>query len=648
MNLAEYLSELIGRYDEVSVPGLGYFVRERVNGRYDEQEGKLYPPFHEVKFVPEPKNDDTFAQHVADKKHISLASSRYFTEKFVGKIREQAATGRYPIADLGSFQAGDNHELVFVPSDTILADADFYGFEPIGISKKERITPSRHIETFGVAPVEEPVAQDAYTEPVDVAAEEPPVLQDSVAEDVEISTVEDDAHFDTINATTPHAPVEQEVTVEDAPIEEPVAADKYADPVETAAEEASVLQDQVEETAPVDENKPVEAGYTEEIIEQQENVEDFQTEELVAENSYAETIEVIAEEPLVLQHQAPVVEGHEETALIESTHTEEIIDEYADAEGTQTEQKVAETSHTEPVEIAQVEPSVFHDAHDEAAEAEPIEQHRRIDPFEEALAKALAEMNAYAEETSIEHPVAENAYAEPVAVTPAAPPVFHEAYVAPVTAEQPVAQNEYAAPFETVPAEPHVAQRPVSPYLENPVYYYGDEVTTKDRVFKILKIVLIILIVALVAFGIYQFFSSAFERLFIQNHGATAAVADKIDTLSAKATATDTNSVKDSLVKTGAAITPAAVRVDTSRPSGYTIVLERFKKQAKVDEEVARFNSIGVAARALTRAEITGPRLKVAVGVYPTYNEAEAAKRALIKAGKISRDSQILQLKTQK
>lgn len=135
MNLADYLSELLGLYEEVSVPGLGYFVRERVNGYYNDKEARFYPPYHKVKFVPQPKDDDTFAQYVADKKNISLASSKYFAEKFVSKLREQALTGKYLFADLGLFYT-DQDQLVFKPNDKIADDPAFYGYPPLNIYKQ--------------------------------------------------------------------------------------------------------------------------------------------------------------------------------------------------------------------------------------------------------------------------------------------------------------------------------------------------------------------------------------------------------------------------------------------------------------------------------------------------------------------------------
>src|ERR1700743_1058914 len=103
MNIADYLSELLSQHDEVSLPGLGYFVRERVNGYYNDRLAKFYPPHHRVKFVEELRDDDIFVQYVADKKNISLASSKYFVEKFISKLKEDAIAGTYIFSDLGQF-----------------------------------------------------------------------------------------------------------------------------------------------------------------------------------------------------------------------------------------------------------------------------------------------------------------------------------------------------------------------------------------------------------------------------------------------------------------------------------------------------------------------------------------------------------------
>jgi hypothetical protein len=167
MNLADYLSELLGQHDEVSVPGLGYFVRLRVNAYYNDKEGRFYPPHHQVKFVPQLReDDDTFVQYVADKKNISLASSKYFAEKFIGKLREDAARGKYLFADLGLFYS-DQDQLIFKPNEKIPADPAFYGYPEVSLDKIGRpLSPgdAKPVFTQTFPPPEQPLSHEENIE----------------------------------------------------------------------------------------------------------------------------------------------------------------------------------------------------------------------------------------------------------------------------------------------------------------------------------------------------------------------------------------------------------------------------------------------------------------------------------------------------
>lgn len=176
MNLADYLSELLVQHDEVSVPGLGYFMRVRMNAHYNEKEAKFYPPYHRVKFVPQIKDDETFARYVAQKKNISLASSKYFIEKFIVKVKDDASKGAYLFSGLGSFNVNQD-QLVFVPNDKIADDPSFYGYEPVSINKAERplfTEPVKSVFTEPVKPVfAEPAPSPVITaEPVKIAVQE--------------------------------------------------------------------------------------------------------------------------------------------------------------------------------------------------------------------------------------------------------------------------------------------------------------------------------------------------------------------------------------------------------------------------------------------------------------------------------------------
>ena len=82
MDIAYFISDLLGEQGELSVPNLGYFVQMRMNAYYNEQENIYYPPHYSVQFDPQViDDDDSLASYITEKKKISLASAKYFIEK---------------------------------------------------------------------------------------------------------------------------------------------------------------------------------------------------------------------------------------------------------------------------------------------------------------------------------------------------------------------------------------------------------------------------------------------------------------------------------------------------------------------------------------------------------------------------------------
>jgi nucleoid DNA-binding protein len=191
MNLADYVSELLAQHDEVSMPGLGYFAWSRINGYYNDEEAKFCPPRHEVAYVPELKDDDLLAQYVADKKKISLATSKYFAEKFVSDLREKAESGDFIFSNLGLFHT-EQGQLIFYPNKS-LPDNSFYGYTSVTLNKL-KIKEPEYKEPTPVEPVisdviiPEPVAaesvyadtsmQAALATPIAEATTEPEIINE--------------------------------------------------------------------------------------------------------------------------------------------------------------------------------------------------------------------------------------------------------------------------------------------------------------------------------------------------------------------------------------------------------------------------------------------------------------------------------------
>jgi hypothetical protein len=81
--------------------------------------------------------------------------------------------------------------------------------------------------------------------------------------------------------------------------------------------------------------------------------------------------------------------------------------------------------------------------------------------------------------------------------------------------------------------------------------------------------------------------------------------------------------------------------VDTVKHSRFEVIVSESLVWAKANAEVDRYKSAGLTAYIVTDAP--GNMIKVSVGKYPTFHQADSARQALIIAGRISKYSKIPQ-----
>jgi len=150
MDVAYYLSELLGQLGEINVPGLGYFAQIRIEGYYNAADSTFYPPKNKVQFDPQiiDDDDDTLAQYIANKRNISLASSRYFTEKYISNLKKEAMMKDVPLADLG-FLYMEGSTISFKSADVMKNDPTVFGYAPLHMEKLEGPSFIHQIETYG-------------------------------------------------------------------------------------------------------------------------------------------------------------------------------------------------------------------------------------------------------------------------------------------------------------------------------------------------------------------------------------------------------------------------------------------------------------------------------------------------------------------
>jgi hypothetical protein len=206
MDLAVYINELLGLEGEVTIPGIGYFTQVRVNGYYDEKENKFYPPTHRISFEPVTSDNEALAKFISGKKNISLASAKYFIEKYVNGLKQQLTTQKVEIAGLGYIYT--NGAVLAFSSENLSTgsgDPTFFGLKPVDLDQKEQKPVVNYIPPPPVVPKEEPivetppVAEPASTELVNDGIPpppQPPVVPPPVSTVIEETEVADEPEYD--------------------------------------------------------------------------------------------------------------------------------------------------------------------------------------------------------------------------------------------------------------------------------------------------------------------------------------------------------------------------------------------------------------------------------------------------------------------
>jgi hypothetical protein len=191
MDIAAFISELLAQQGILVVPGLGTFTMDRVGGYYNKEQQQFYPPAVQVQFNAEHVDDNVLAQMISEERQISVASAKYFIEKFVANIKDQAAVGTIAFGNMGTFstrRAG----LTFTNNDLNESDELFYGLAPVKLKRNSAFSQPPVVipPPVEVPPVEIPPAPVEVTpEPVELylpnTVEEETVAEEEYLEEEE-------------------------------------------------------------------------------------------------------------------------------------------------------------------------------------------------------------------------------------------------------------------------------------------------------------------------------------------------------------------------------------------------------------------------------------------------------------------------------
>ena len=148
MKIEDSISQLLYRYQCVTVPGFGAFLTEFQSAQLHENSNTFYPPKKLISFNPYLKNNDgLLANHLAQVEKIGY-------EVAVNTIHDQVTAwknniqelGQFALKNVGQFSLNAEKNLVFVPADQLN-----YLKESFGLTTYISPTVKREIEKAIVA-----------------------------------------------------------------------------------------------------------------------------------------------------------------------------------------------------------------------------------------------------------------------------------------------------------------------------------------------------------------------------------------------------------------------------------------------------------------------------------------------------------------
>ncbi len=129
MNLAHHISQLLYRYQCVTVPGFGAFLTETISAKIQENNHTFYPPKKEISFNSHLKNNDgLLANHISSIEKMSYDMVVIAIEKEVYNWKTQLQSQEVlTLKNIGDIRLNQENNLVFEPSKQMNYLTDAFG-----------------------------------------------------------------------------------------------------------------------------------------------------------------------------------------------------------------------------------------------------------------------------------------------------------------------------------------------------------------------------------------------------------------------------------------------------------------------------------------------------------------------------------------
>ncbi|MCI2228639.1 SPOR domain-containing protein [Polaribacter sp. MSW13] len=146
MILANYINDLLYRYDCVIVPDFGGFVTNKIGSQLDKNTHVFYPPTKQITFNNHLKhNDGLLANYIASSENISFEKASTAISLSVIKWQNELQSKSVEIKNLGVLSLNEEKQIVFEPNNVANYLTESFGFSSLESSiikrHKEQVKP---------------------------------------------------------------------------------------------------------------------------------------------------------------------------------------------------------------------------------------------------------------------------------------------------------------------------------------------------------------------------------------------------------------------------------------------------------------------------------------------------------------------------
>lgn len=145
MQLANYISDLLYRYECVIIPNFGGFVTNNKSAKIDSDKHTLFPPYKQITFNSHlVNNDGLLANYIASIDKISYSCALNFIQFEIEAWQNKLNNQELYLNDIGSFNL-INQQLVFEPYQKINYLTSSFGLNNVVSSEIKRETYNKQI-----------------------------------------------------------------------------------------------------------------------------------------------------------------------------------------------------------------------------------------------------------------------------------------------------------------------------------------------------------------------------------------------------------------------------------------------------------------------------------------------------------------------